>query len=380
MKRNRKVLKSRRKPREQQSIQAILEHGGYRTVVENAADFIYVIDKKNRVLSLNASAAALLGRAPKEVEGKSIFELFPKEVAVRFSEHLGEVFRTGKSRFDTDSRMVVGGRELWVSVRLDPVTDSKGNVSAVLGVTRDIIERKRVEELRESEVKLRAVVNGSPIPQFVIDRNHVVTCWNNALEEITRVKAEQVIGTNQQWKAFYHEENPCMADLVLDGRTGQILETYPGSCRRSPLGTDAYEATDYFPALGEKGKWLHFTAGSIKDLEGNVIGATETLEDITERKKAEDSLRESEEKYRALVENASDFIFMIDGEGRVLSLNKAAARILGREPEEAVGKSIFDLFPNEIAAEYLRGLKEVFRTGESKCCGDKDDCKDRRCG
>ncbi len=142
MKRNRKGT-SRLKLCEQQPIQAIMEHGGYRTIVENVADFIYVIDKKNRVLSLNKSAAALLGRAPKEIEGESIFEIFPKEVASRFSEHLGEVFRTGKGRFEADSRMVVGGKEFWISVRLDPIMDNEGNVSAVWGVSRNITERKR---------------------------------------------------------------------------------------------------------------------------------------------------------------------------------------------------------------------------------------------
>jgi PAS domain S-box-containing protein len=91
-----------------------------------------------------------------------------------------------------------------------------------------------------------------------------------------------------------------------------------------------------------------------------------TYADVTERKQAEDRLRESEEKYRTLVENASEFIYMIDGEDRVLSLNKAAAKLLGREPEEVVGKSIFDLFPNEIAAENSRESKQVFRTGEGK--------------
>jgi len=132
------------------------------------------------------------------------------------------------------------------------------------------------------------VVYGSPIPQFVISRDHKVIFWNLALEDITGIRKEEIIGTNQQWRAFYVTERPCMADLLVDGKTELIQEWYAGKCRRSKHVSDAYEATDFFPALSKEGMWLHFTAAVIKDSRGIAIGAVETLEDITHRKKMEE--------------------------------------------------------------------------------------------
>jgi signal transduction histidine kinase/PAS domain-containing protein/ActR/RegA family two-component response regulator len=152
------------------------------------------------------------------------------------------------------------------------------------------------ETLQHGEQKLKAVVYGSPIPQFVIDQEHKVIFWNKALEEASGIKAEDVVGTKQHWRAFYGEERPCMADLMVDGTMEKIPEWYGGKYGKSKLVTGAYEATDFFPALGKTGKWLYFSAVAIKDLKGDVIGAIEVLEDITEQEIAEAALRDSREE------------------------------------------------------------------------------------
>jgi diguanylate cyclase (GGDEF)-like protein/PAS domain S-box-containing protein len=144
--------------------------------------------------------------------------------------------------------------------------------------------------LLNSEQKLKAVLYSSPIPQFVIDRDHQVVYWNNALEEITRIRASEVIGTNQHWRAFYSTERPCLADLMVDGDIERIPDLYQGKYSRSKLVAGAYEATEYFPSLGEGGKWLFFTAAVIRDVSGEAIGALETLEDITESKQTEEEI------------------------------------------------------------------------------------------
>lgn len=147
-----------------------------------------------------------------------------------------------------------------------------------------------LEALQNGEQKLKAVIYGSPIPQFVIGTDHKVIYWNKALEEISNIKAELVIGTRKHWTAFYDEERPCLVDLVIEGDHAGIPVWYEGKYSRSKLVTGAYEAVDYFPKLGENGKWLVFTAAPISDSTGAIIGAVETLEDITERKRVEEEI------------------------------------------------------------------------------------------
>lgn len=77
-----------------------------------------------------------------------------------------------------------------------------------------------------SEARLQSIIQGSPIPQFVIDSNHHIIYWNEALEKYSGIRAEDVIGTNQQWRAFYPHERPCLADLLIDGTIDNIPKWY----------------------------------------------------------------------------------------------------------------------------------------------------------
>jgi PAS domain S-box-containing protein len=82
-----------------------------------------------------------------------------------------------------------------------------------------------------------------------------------------------------------------MADLLVDSAVEKVSKWYSGKYRKSDLIDEAYEATDFFPDLGGSGRWLRFTAAVIRNTHGELIGAVETLEDITEQKMAEDSLK-----------------------------------------------------------------------------------------
>lgn len=140
-------------------------------------------------------------------------------------------------------------------------------------------------EMKQSEEKLAMIVNGLSIPTFVIDQDHKITHWNAALESLSGEKKEDLIGTNRQWIAFYSEERPVMADLIVDGVTdSELNELYGEKYRNSTLIEGAYEATNFFSTFGDEGKWLEFTAAPLRDSDGQIIGAIETLQDITERR------------------------------------------------------------------------------------------------
>ena len=160
-----------------------------------------------------------------------------------------------------------------------------------LGKFYQVAWRKWAEqELRESERRLSSILQGSPIPTFVLGKNHRILYWNRAVEVLTRIRAADVVGTTNHWKAFYKTERPCMADLLVDESPDEISKWYHEMFVKSKLIDEAYLGTDFFPALGEKGTWLRFTAAVIRDSGGKLIGAVETLEDITELKRAEEEL------------------------------------------------------------------------------------------
>ncbi len=198
---------------------------------------------------------------------------------------------------------------------------------------------------------LAKIIDGSSIPSFVINKQHRVIYWNTALEALSGIKRDQVIGTDQQWRPFYTEKRPAMADFIVDGAPlSEIAGYYTGRHGKSSLIEGAYEAEDFFPEMGEEGKWLHFTASPIRDNDGQIIGAIETLEDITERKHAEEALNESENSFRALFEGAYDAIWSHDLEGNIQTANKAAATLSGYPVEELLRMNVKSFLGEESLA------------------------------
>ena len=150
-------------------------------------------------------------------------------------------------------------------------------------VEREIVERERA---------LSQIIDGNTIPTFVINRDHIVTHWNRACEKFFGYKAGEIVGTNKQWVPFRPEKRPIMADVIVDEMEEKEIDKYYGhSWRKSALIEGAYEAEEFFPHIGEKGKWLFFTASPIKDSDGKTVGSIETLWDTTERREAKEALQ-----------------------------------------------------------------------------------------
>ncbi len=219
-----------------------------------------------------------------------------------------------------------------------------------------------VTTLRVREAQLNAIIAASPVPKFVIDNDHRVISWNRALENMTGIKASAVLGTNHHWRAFYSEERPCLADLIVDGSTGTIPVLYPHSYQRADLGAGAYEVTDFFPSLGSRGKWLHFIAAPLIGDNGEVIGAVETLEDITTFIGIQKELQESEERYSALFSNNASVSLLIDPDtGRIVNANDAAVNYYGYPRDRLLSMGISDLnrLPREkVVRDLVRAKNE----------------------
>lgn len=233
------------------------------------------------------------------------------------------------------------GSFFWVSSNARAIKDESGTVIYYQGFTMDIdAHKKAMDALLEKEISMHHVIQGSPVAQFVIGKDHKVLHWNRALELLSGIRAEEVVGTDNHWRAFYDRQRPCMADLLVDQDMDGIESWYTGKYSPSRLTNGAVEATDFFPSLGEKGKWLHYTAAAIRNAREEIIGAIETVEDVTERREAIQALEESEERYRELVESSNSVILRMDEKGNALYINHFAEIFFGFEAHEITGKNV----------------------------------------
>ncbi|MES2740279.1 MAG: ATP-binding protein [Pseudomonadota bacterium] len=145
--------------------------------------------------------------------------------------------------------------------------------------------------------------DGHPVPTFVIDNARVVTHWNKACERLLGWAAQDMVGTRNHWKPFFPRQRPLLADLIVlcDIARGWD-DLYAGRMGKSSVIPGAYEVEDFYPNIGAGGHWLHVTAAPLRDGDGRIVGAIETLRDVTERRVAENALRKAHDNLEHLVD------------------------------------------------------------------------------
>jgi two-component system cell cycle sensor histidine kinase/response regulator CckA len=332
----------------------------YRTLLESTLDFVFTVDRKGMFTYINPRFEMVTGHNTADLIGRPFTTVIPPESAEIATTQFKRGVRGEKGAPYEIEIIHKNGSRIPVEFNVTTLHDEHNKPIGRYGIGRDITERKRVESvLKENEDRLHSIVEGSPISTFVIGKDHRVVYWNRALEELSQIKAQEVIGTRGQWRAFYDKERPCMADLLVDEDFDKITEWYAGRCKKSDLLDEAYEALDFFPALGNGGKWLRFTAAAIRDTKGNLIGALETLEDMTGRKQAEKKLIESEEKYRLVVENAGEAIFVVQ-DGRLKFVNRATIEVIGYSAEVLTSKPFTEfIYPDDRELVFERYTKRI---------------------
>jgi PAS domain-containing protein len=183
------------------------------------------------------------------------------------------------------------------------------------------------------------ILDGNPVPCFVVDTSHVVVFWNDALARMTGVTAAEVLGTSDHWRAFYPVARPVLADLVIDDAPLAMLEEfYGGKHRPSPHAPGGWEAEDFFPDFAPTGRWLAFSAAPIRDELGKVVGCVETLQDITERKQAESDQRATERRLTEIIAGSPVATFVLDAVCRVTHWNRACETLTGVSSQEMIGR------------------------------------------
>lgn len=343
--------------------EVVLEHSelSYRTIFDSSTDAIFLHDAHTgRILEVNEAACQMWRLTREELKASDVEVVCggsPPYTRKEAMEWIQRAAAEGPQSFDWVARRK-DGTLIWFENRAKCIRI--GGEERVLVVGRDITARKQAEEeLRAMRQQCADIIEFLPDATFVIDRERKVIAWNRALEELTGTRKEEVLGKGDYAYAlpFYGVRRPVLLDLVFEP-DADIKSTYGYVERR---GTTLM-AEGFLPRAREgRGAYFWAVASPLCDTQGNVVGAIESVRDITERRQAETVLRESEERFRELAELLPETVFEMDGEGTLTFLNRSGFEQFGYTREDfALGMHGMDL----LAPAWRDIVREWGRTGE----------------
>jgi PAS domain S-box-containing protein len=317
----------------------------YRTLVENAGEAITAVDREGHFIIMNTIAAKRLGGKPEDYVGKTMWDAFPQIIADRQVASVRDVIESGRGILD-ESPTVLQGEQRWYQTSVQPLPDHEGNINFALIIATDVTSRKKAdEEIR----KFKTIADEATYGTAIADLDGNLVYVNECFAEMHGYTAEDLIGRNL---SIFHSQSQISNVNRLNERL--IRE---GSYTSEEVWHMRRDGTE-FPTL--------MSANVIKDDMGCPILFSATALDITERRMAEEALRESQRCQRAILSNIPDMAWLKDRESSYIAVNEQFGRECGVSPEELVGKNDLDVWPRELAERYRADDREVIELGQRK--------------
>lgn len=334
----------------------------FRTIVENTPDQIIRYNREFRRLYVNPAVARAYGLPAEALVGKPIGSVIQdagldvkEDGLVQLRQQIAAVFDTGKSaEYEISWPNQAGLR--YYSVRMFPEFDLNGSVSSVLGIAQDVTERRQAEEaLRKSEDHLRLVTDTIPALVWSALPDGSIDFINQRHREFTGLSLDDVRGW--RWTAVIHPDD---RERIID------------EWRRALATSEALHTETRLRRANGDYRWLLIHAVPLRDESGKIVKWYGTKTDITERKQAEDALKESEQQYLSLFENMAEgvaYFQMLFKDGNLqdalyLEVNPAWENLTGLK--NVVGRKITDVLPGilETNSEFIERSARVALTGQ----------------
>jgi PAS domain S-box-containing protein len=328
--------------------EALLASGrAYKTVMDNLPQRVFVKDRHSRYIFCNANYARDLGIEPDEIAGKSDRDFYPDDLADKYRADDSRVVESGRME-EIDERYLEAGKERFVHTVKTPVRDERGVVTGVLGIFWDVTEQRRAEEaVRESEERYRVVFEGASEGILVADLGTRGFLYPNPA--ICRMLG--------------YTEQELTAMSVSDIHPKDALEGVISEFEAQARGEKTLSAD--IPCLRKGGKTMYADISTtVVSLDGRACNVG-FFTDVTDRRQAEEALRDSERQYRLLAENATDVIWTMDLDLRFTYVSPSVAQLLGYDPDDAVSLSLEDLLePESLALAMETFSRELAAEGE----------------
>jgi PAS domain S-box-containing protein len=314
---------------EAQRYQEISQRGEQklRAILDNSLAIVFLKDMAGKYILLNRRFEERFHRCERDALGKTDDDLFPRRIAEVLRANDREVLERGQAAEKEVLVLHDDGPHTYISTKF-PLHDATGAVYAVGGIATDISERKRAERaLRESEQWFRSLSHCAPIGVFLTDIEGLCTYTNPRCQEIFGFTSEE--GMGEGWARFIHPEDrpQVMAEWSrLAPQGGEFSLEYR---TQDPQGTT---------------RWVHDRTAPVLSDSGDLVGHVGTVEDVTERRQAEEAVRRERDFAEGLIAAAQALVLVLDREGRIIRVNPYLERETGFRPEEVQGADWFTRF------------------------------------
>jgi PAS domain S-box-containing protein len=326
-----------------------------RALFQAFPDLLFRMDREGTILDYQTSGVISMQAPPETVIGRHIADIFPGNAGKKIGKAVDQAQKT-RSLVSIEYSIAQQDNECHYEARLLPLLESQ-----IVIIVRDITISKRAEDaLKESEQRLSDIIDFLPDATFAIDREGKVITWNQAIEEMTGVKAEDMVGKGDYEYAipFYGMRRPILIDLVFISDE-EVEKKYRFIEKKGDI-----LLTEADVPLNNQNRILWGKARPLYDSGGNIVGAIESIRDITDRKHMEEALRESGEKYRSLASTA-DSMYLVDRGYRYLFMNDKHLSRFGLPLDGIMGRPYSEFHSETSTKEFIEKVEHVFETGTS---------------
>jgi len=305
----------------------------YRTLAESAQEFIFTVDRDSRIQYVNAYVARHTRRAAGTMIGRTLRDVFPRRAALTMEHHVQSAFKSEQPvHVEEEMRLTESAdAPLCLDIRLVPLRDEGGEITAVLGIAHDITRRKQAEEaLRRSEERMRSTFENALVGIYRTTPAGRILLANPALVRMLGFDSFEELAERNLEEKGYEPDYTRQEFKERMARDGKIVGLETAWAKRDGASLFVRES-----------------ATAVRDDAGNILHYEGTVEDITARKRAEEAVRESEERYRRVVEDQTELICRFRPTGELTFVNGAYCRYFDKEPEDLIGRGFLPLIPEE---------------------------------
>ena len=310
-----------------------------------------ILDKDGYIVYANPAVSTISGFDIKDLVNQPIHLLFDND-SIKSDYELEIVRKTGS--FISDGwRLRYDGSRYWAELSFAIIRDEKQKHAGYTCLLRDETQKKlEVYELRKREERYRLMVdNVKDYAIFMLDPKGYIMTWNDGARKTKGYSANEIIG--KHFSTFYTSED------LENKKPERELEI--------AIATGKYEEEGWRVKKNGQVFWANVVITALFDEQNKLIGFSKVTRDLTDKKEAEEVLRQSEERYRSLVEQVADYgIFMMDEKGRIVSWNEGAKRINGYTANEIIGKYFSIFYPEDdiINGKPAMELKTALQKGK----------------